>query len=88
MASNVKVFIDSENDGTLRQNVPDRLVHLTVTYTDEQGQPQTLVKDEYLLVAINWLITNYPARAKMILQDLVLDIARIRYGVDEVEDMS
>jgi len=34
------------------------------------------------LLAINWLINNHPRIAKQALQELVLTIARTRYGVD------
>jgi hypothetical protein len=82
MARNVNVWIDSEQDGTRRQNVPDYLMHLTITWTDDTGAARSVTKDEYLLLAINWLINNHPRIAKQALQELVLTIARTRYGVD------
>jgi hypothetical protein len=81
---NVNLTIASENDGTTRDNVPDWLVHMTATWTDEEGQVHEFSQDRYLLVQINWLIENHPQAARRQLQRLVYQIEMVRRGIDEV----
>jgi len=87
MAHNVNVMIDSESDGTTRNNVPDWVVSLSVNWIDDAGDAQSWSGQEYLLVALNWLRTNYPGEFKRQMEELVFLIARLRYGVDSVEGL-
>lgn len=62
MARNLNLTISSENDGTTRNNVPDILVHMTVSGMTESGEPFTLTVDRYFLAQLNRLLSaNQPA---------------------------
>ena len=87
MATNVNVWVTSESDGTMRNNVPDWLIHFKVKWTDNAGSPQQRTEDEYFLLLLNWLKTNHPAAAKDVMEDLVFRIARVKYGVDDAEQI-
>ena len=82
MATNVNVYVSSENDGTRRNQVNDYLIHFDVRWTDNDGQPQQVVASEYFLLLINWLRTEHPVVAKGVMEDLAFRIARAKYGVD------
>lgn len=85
MARNVNLTISYENDDTTRDNVPDYLIHMVATWTGNDGTPHEFDQDRYLLVQFNWLITNHPAVAKRVFQDIVYRIERVRQGMDEPE---
>lgn len=87
MARNVNVWISATDDGTKRNNIPDYLVHLRATWVNDAGEPQSMERDEYLLLALNWLRTTYPGEFRNVMQDVVVQIARLRYGVDSVEGL-
>lgn len=82
MARSFNVRVSSENDGTLRNNVPDRLVHVAVDWVDNAGALQTHSSDYYLLPQLQWLIQNHPDDAQRLLHELVIRIVRLRLGVD------
>jgi hypothetical protein len=88
MARNVNLTISSENDDTTRNNVPDWLIHMTATWIDNQGNPQSLSEDRYFLLQLNWLRINHPQAAKQVMQELVYRIERVRQGMDDAEDLA
>lgn len=82
MATNVNVWVSSEANGTIRNNVPDWLIHFRVQWTDDAEQLQEREVDEYFLLLLNWLRQNHPARAKDLMEQIGFEIARAKYGVD------
>ena len=86
MARNVNVIISSENDGTTRNNVPDFLIHFDATWIGDDGEEHSAQVDEYFLLLLNWLKTNYPVKAREVMQDLAFQIARAKYNIDAIGD--
>ena len=87
MATNVNVYVSSENDGTRRNNVNDYLIHFSVNWIDGSGTYRETEADEYFLLLINWLRTTHPNAAKNVMEELAFKIARVKYGLDDAEMM-
>jgi len=87
MARNVNVMISDivPTGGT----VPAAIYELTfeATWTANDGTPQTRTEVERFPHLVGWLITNHPQVAKRVLTDLCWQIARVKYGLDDAEDI-